>query len=93
MAQPHTIHEWRVRDAEAGEARYFRAWRAMGRWHFRTSLKSYSDWTDVADPDEDFLAALQEKLLAKYRRRRLPWEQVEEIEKLLENKRGGEEGS
>lgn len=76
------VHEWKDKD-ENGEARIQRAWRHLGQWNFLTRLKSEDDWTTLADPDTEFLQILHEKIMAKYRRKRLPWEHVEEIEKLI----------
>jgi hypothetical protein len=83
MGSPHTLHEWRER-TEDGELRYLRAWRGLGRWNFAVTRKSDPDWTPVPDPDRALLEALREKLHAKYLRRRVPWEQIAEIDKLLE---------
>ena len=82
MASPHTVHEWRER-AEDGEHRYFRAWRGLGQWHFLTTLRSEPDWHPVAEPDRAFLEELREKIHAKYQRRRVPWEHLEEVDKML----------
>jgi hypothetical protein len=87
MSTPHTLHEWRER-AEDGDHRFNRAWRGKGKWHFLTTLKSEPDWMPVDDPDLDFLTALREKLFDKYQRRRVPWEQVQEIDKMIEAKGG-----
>lgn len=82
MSTPHTIHEWRER-ADDGEHRYYRAWRGLGQWHFLTTLRSEPDWHPLTDPDLEFLRGLREKLFAKYQRRRVPWEQIEEIDKMI----------
>lgn len=82
MGTPHTIHEWRER-TEEGEIRFLRAWRGQGRWHFLTTLKTDPDWTPRPEPTREMLDALRKKLMDKYQRRRVPWEQVEEIDKLI----------
>lgn len=96
MSTPHTLHEWRDRAAD-GNHRFFRVWRGKGKWHFLTTLKTDPDWMPVEDPDLDFLTALREKLFDKYQRRRVPWEQVQEIDKMIEAKGGtpgaGDEGN
>ena len=87
MSSPHTLHEWRER-AEDGNHRFYRVWRGKGKWHFTTTLKTDPDWVTVDDPDLDFLTSLREKLFDKYQRRRVSWEQVVEIDKMIEAKGG-----
>ncbi len=76
------VHEWKDRD-ENGAARIRRAWRHLGKWNFLARLKGEEEWTVLAKPDEEFLVVLREKMMAKYRRKRLPWEHIEEIETLM----------
>ena len=82
MSSPHTFHEWRER-SEDGETRYFRAWRGLGQWNFTTTLKTEPDWHPILSPDKAFLESLRAKLFSKYQRRRVPWEQIEEIDKMI----------
>lgn len=87
MASRNT-HEWKER-GEDGEVRVHRASRHLGRWTFTTRLKPGEDWLVLEAPGRAFLSALREKMLAKYRRRRLPWEHVEEIEKMMPKEEDG----
>lgn len=82
MGSPHTIHEWRER-TEEDEIRFLRAWRSLGRWHFLSTLKSDPGWTPVPEPSREMLVALRQKLFDKYQRRRIPWEHVEEIGRMI----------
>jgi len=82
MGTPHTVHEWREKTAD-GDTRFNRAWRGLGKWRFSTTLKSEESWTELTPPDAGFLNHLHEILTNKYQRRRVPWEHITEIEKML----------
>lgn len=77
------FHEWHDRDEEAGERRYFRAGKFGRRWNIKTTLKSDEDWTDLDPAPRDVLEALREQLLNKYQRRRIPYEDVVAIDKMV----------
>jgi hypothetical protein len=75
-------HEWRENTPD-GDVRYVAARRHGAQWQFRTRLKSEEHWTllDVV-PLED-LEYLREILFNKYQRRRVPYEQIQEIDALI----------
>ena len=76
-------HEWRESTPE-GDVRYVTARRHLGKWQFKTCLKSDEDWTllDVLSP-EDF-KHLRDVLWRKYQRKRVPYEHVLEIDAMIE---------
>jgi hypothetical protein len=76
-------HEWSQIDESAGERRYFRAGKFGGRWTFSTTLKSDEDWTKLEPAPLDFLLEVRSLLERKYQRRRVPWEDVVAIDKLV----------
>ena len=78
-----TFHEWHDRDEETGERRYFRAGKFGRRWHVKTTLKSEPDWHELDPVPRDVLEALRTQLLNKYQRRRIPYEDVVDIDKFV----------
>jgi transposase-like protein len=78
-----TFHEWHDRDEAAGERRYFRAGKFGKQWHVKTTLKSDPDWEELAPVPRDVLEALRTQLLNKYQRRRIPYEDVVAIDKMV----------
>lgn len=77
------FHEWFERDEAAGERRYFRAGKFGKNWHVKTTLKSAPDWDDLDPVPRDILEALREQLMNKYQRRRIPYEDVVAIDKMV----------
>lgn len=75
------IHEWREDSPEG--FRYLRAQRMLGRWQFGARMKAEEDWTELPSLEEEELRTLRDILWRKYQRRRVPYEQVLEIDKLL----------
>lgn len=75
-------HEWRENTTE-GDVRFVTATRQAGRWKFRTRLKSEEDWTLLDTLPLEDLEYLRELLWNKYQRRRVPHEQVVEIDVLI----------
>jgi len=78
-----TFHEWHDQDEAAGERRYYRAGKFGRKWTVRTTLKSAPDWDDLDPPPREVLEALRELLSNKYQRRRVPYEDVVAIDKMV----------
>lgn len=76
-------HEWRE-NTDEGETRLVSASRHGGKWQLKSRLKSEPDWTEFPAISLEDLETLREVLLKKYRRRRVPHEQVLEIDALIE---------
>ncbi len=76
-------HEWRERTDDG--LRYYRASYHAGRWSFATTLKSDPDWERIETEQvpEEMWRALRDVLWRKYQRKRLPWERIAAIDKLL----------
>lgn len=75
-------HEWRD-DGEGGMCQY-RATHHAGRWEFHTLLESDEDWV-LHDPiPVEYLRRLREVLFRKYQRRRVPFEQIEQIDQMIQ---------
>ena len=76
-------HEWRE-TTEEGETRLVTVTRHARKWSLRSRLKSETEWTDFpAIPLED-LETLHELITNKYRRQRVPYEHVLELDALIE---------
>ena len=75
-------HEWRENTPD-GDVRYVTATRQGARWRFRSRLKSEDDWTLLDSLNLDDLQQLREILWNKCQRRRVPIEQVFEIDALI----------
>lgn len=76
-------HEWHDQDTEAGERRYFRAGKFGKNWHVKTTLKSDPDWEDLNPVPLPVLESLREQLRNKYQRRRIPYEDLVAIDKMV----------
>lgn len=77
-------HEWFDHDEEANERRYFRAGKFGRRWSVITTLKSEPDWTPMEPVTLPVLEALRTLLENKYARRRVPWEDIVTVDRLVE---------
>ena len=77
------FHEWHDQDLEAGERRYFRAEKFGKTWELKTTLKSAPDWDRLDPIPLDILETLREQLQNKYQRKRIPWEDVVTVDKLV----------
>ena len=75
-------HEWRSRD-EDGETRIYRATLEAGQWLLASRLKNEEEWVAHDPPEESLLRDLRTILWNKYQRRKLPWETVNSLDKLL----------
>lgn len=80
-------HNWKDTTGD-GEKREVRATKFGGSWRFQSKLKSEQTWTHHDPPPMEDLVALRDVLFRKYNRKRLPWEDVETIDAMIE-KRGG----
>lgn len=77
---------------ETGENRLWRATKHGGRWSFMSRLqRSEEQWTEHEDISIEDLQKAREVLFNKYQRRRLPWEDVVQIDAMIEEVQ--EEGS
>ena len=81
------VHEWKTTTAE-GEKREIRAEKFGNKWKFQARLKGEEDWTYYNTPLMEDLAQLRVMLWRKYQRKRLPYEDVKEVERLIKE-RGG----
>jgi hypothetical protein len=87
MSNKNKRHEWRVNTAE-GDKREVRATRFGKTWRFQSKLKGEPEWTYHDDPAREDVQELLEILRRKYQRNRVPYSDVESVEKLL----GGSSG-
>ena len=60
-----------------------RASRVAGLWRISERLEEEEFWENLEPPSEEVLTEFREVLWRKYQRRRVPWEHVREIDKLL----------
>ncbi len=87
------IHDWRVRN-ETGENRLWRATKHGGKWSFMSRLqRSEEEWTAHDTMSLDDLQKVREVLFNKYQRRRLPWEDVVQIDAMIEDAQAGEDNA
>ena len=78
-----TRHEWRERTDE-GELRFVRATRHGGKWSLQSKLKSEEQWTAHDPIPLSDLHSLLAVLQRKYQRRRASYEDVQQVEALIE---------
>jgi hypothetical protein len=77
-----TEHEWR--EATDDGTRFYCATRFARAWKIRTRLKGEDEWTPLEPPfDPAILEKLRDLLWAKYQRRKVPFEVVLEVDRLL----------
>ncbi len=77
------FHEWHDHDEAAGERRYFRATKFGKKWSVKRTLKSDPDWEHLDPVPRPILEALRDQLVNKYQRRRIPYEDVVCIDKMV----------
>ena len=75
-------HEWRE-TTEEGAIRLVRATRHAGKWQLRSKLKSEQEWTNFPSIPLEDLETLHDIISRKYQRKRVPYEQILEIEALI----------
>jgi hypothetical protein len=82
------VHVWQMR-TEEGEKREVRAERFGRNWRFQAKVKGEENWTYFDVPALDDLIELRDVLWRKYQRKRLPWDDVASIDKMIKEL-GGE---
>jgi hypothetical protein len=76
-------HEWFDHDEAANERRYFRARKFGKEWQIQTTLKSEPDWHRPDPVPLEILEALRKQLENKYTRRRVPYNHVVAVDRLV----------
>lgn len=76
------LHQWKEKTSE-GLQKEVRARLFAGRWKIQSRFKGDAFWTVHDPPSLPDLQALREILFNKYRRKRVPYEQVETIDRWL----------
>ena len=82
------IHTWKTR-TEEGRKREVRAHRFGKRWTIKAQVQGEEEWTILEQPPLEDLEDLLEILFNKYKRHRVSWEHVAEIDRMVKD-RGGE---
>ncbi len=82
MSGKNKRHEWRTTTPE-GEKREVRATRQGKTWRLQSKLKGEEFWTYHDPPLPEDLEELLEILQRKYQRNRVPYGDVESVQKLL----------
>jgi hypothetical protein len=82
-------HIWTDRNQD-GRKREVRATKFGGAWRFQAKASSDPDWTYYDRPLFEDLLTLKEILFRKYQRRRASIEDVEAIEKLIQEQHANE---
>jgi len=80
------VHVWKT-VGEDGEKREARAERFGGKWRFQAKRRSEAVWTYYDAPSIEDLEALRDILWRKYQRKRLPWDDVADLDRMLEERR------
>ena len=80
------VHVWKSVD-ENGEKREARAERFGGKWRFQAKRRSEATWTYYDTPSVEDLESLRDILWRKYQRKRLPWDDVASLDRMLEERR------
>ena len=83
------VHVWKSVN-EDGEKREARAERFGGRWKFQAKLKNESVWTYYTEAPLEDLIELRDIVWRKYQRKRLPWDDVASLDRMLEERRPAE---
>jgi hypothetical protein len=83
------VHVWKTTTPE-GEKREVRAERFGGRWKFQSKVPSEAQWSYYEVPPIDELEILREIIWRKYQRKRLPWDDVASLDRMLEERRPAE---
>jgi hypothetical protein len=85
--QSRNVHEWRSTTPD-GERRDIRAEKFGGRWRIQAKIKGEEQWTYFDSPLVEDLIELREVLWRKYQRKRLLYEDITAVERLIKE-RGG----
>jgi len=81
------VHEWKTTTAE-GEKREVRVEKHGGKWRMQAKLKEDEDWTYYKEPPMEDLYELRMVLWRKYQRKRLAWDDITGVERIIKE-RGG----
>ena len=77
-------HEW-FDHTDEGKV-YYRANFIGGRWTIMTTMmKRNPVWTDLREVPAEVWQELRQIVFNKYQRKRIPWERVAELDRILEN--------
>jgi len=77
-------HEW-FENTDEGKV-YYRANFIGGRWTIMTTMmKRNPVWTDLREVPTVVWQELRQIVFNKYQRKRIPWERVAELDRILEN--------
>ncbi len=76
-------HEWFDHDETANERRYFRARKFGKEWQIQTTLKTEPDWHRPDPVPLEILEGLRKQLENKYARRRVPWNHLVTVDRLV----------
>ena len=74
-------HQWRENDGD--EVRYWRANYHGGRFELYRKDDSDEDWVKLDPPSNEDWQALREVLWRKYQRKRISWNLVAKVDKIL----------
>lgn len=78
-------HIWTEKDEE-GRKREVRATKFGGNWRLQAKLKEDEQWTYYDVPLMEDLLALKDVIFRKYQRRRASFEDVESVDKLIQDR-------
>jgi len=81
------VHVWKSTN-EDGEKREVRAEKFGGQWRFQSKLKADEHWTYYEAPQLDDLVELRDILWRKYQRKRLPWDDIAAVDKMIQDRTG-----
>jgi hypothetical protein len=79
------VHVWKTTTPE-GEKREVRAERFGGRWKFQSKSRSEAQWSYYEVPPVEELETLRDIVWRKYQRKRLPWDDVASLDRMLEER-------
>jgi hypothetical protein len=80
--QTRNIHVWKSTTAE-GEKREVRAEKFGGRWKLQAKIEGAEEWTYYPSPSLEDLAELRDVLWRKYQRKKLPYEDITTVERMI----------
>jgi len=80
------VHVWKS-TTEDGEKREIRATKFSKEWKFQSKLKSDENWTYHDIPLMEDMEALHDILFRKYQRKRLAYDDVSTIEKMIQERK------
>ncbi len=81
------VHEWKSTTPE-GERREIRAEKFAAKWRIQSKLKGDEKWTYHDPASLEDLMELRDILWRKYQRKRLAWDDIEIVERII-RERGG----